>query len=46
MYDYKPTLDKYLAGLQASQVNSVEELIEFNEMHADKELPEGPSSCL
>ena len=39
---YKPALDTYLAGLEpSSPVHNLEELIKWNEDHAEKELPKG-----
>ena len=40
LYEFKADLNAYLAGLNGSApVRTVEEIIEFNERHRDKEMP-------
>ncbi|EHK23114.1 uncharacterized protein TRIVIDRAFT_191664 [Trichoderma virens Gv29-8] len=38
---FKPTFEAYLGTLEDSQVRSLDELIRFNQNHAEKELPPG-----
>ncbi|KAI9817887.1 MAG: hypothetical protein M1827_001006 [Pycnora praestabilis] len=38
--DFKETFEKYLTQLESSPVRTMEEMVEFNKQHADKELPE------
>ncbi|UKZ74714.1 hypothetical protein TrVFT333_002384 [Trichoderma virens FT-333] len=38
---FKPTFEAYLGTLEDSQVRSLDELIKFNQNHAEKELPPG-----
>ncbi|EHK48802.1 hypothetical protein TRIATDRAFT_175067, partial [Trichoderma atroviride IMI 206040] len=40
---FKPTFEAYLGTLEDSQVRSLDELIRFNQNHAEKELPPGKS---
>ncbi|KAM6480980.1 amidase family protein [Trichoderma sp. SZMC 28011] len=37
----KDLIQKYLSGVDNSKIHSLEDLIEFNKTHADKELPPG-----
>jgi amidase len=39
--DFKRNIELYLSDLETSPVRTLEELIEFNKKHADKELPPG-----
>ncbi|PON27926.1 hypothetical protein TGAM01_v203063 [Trichoderma gamsii] len=43
---FKPTFEAYLETLEDSQVRSLDELIRFNQNHAEKELPPGKSSFI
>jgi hypothetical protein len=36
--DYRPLMDKYLAGLKISPVHSLKELINWNKAHAEKAI--------
>lgn len=42
--DLKRNLEAYLADLESSQVRSVEDIVKFNEEHADLELPTGTNT--
>jgi hypothetical protein len=37
-------MNEYLASLKESPVRTLEELIKYNKVHAEKELPEGKDS--
>ncbi|KUJ15904.1 amidase signature enzyme [Mollisia scopiformis] len=37
--DFRPLMNEYLEGLEESPIRSLKDMIEFNEAHADKELP-------
>ncbi|KAJ5083647.1 hypothetical protein N7456_013074 [Penicillium angulare] len=37
--DMKPQINSYLEGLEESEVRSIADVIDFNEKHADQELP-------
>lgn len=39
--DFKESINEYLEGLEIAKVKSLEELVQFNEDHAETELPEG-----
>ncbi|PKK54888.1 hypothetical protein CI102_381 [Trichoderma harzianum] len=43
---FKPTFEAYLGTLEYSQVRSLDELIMFNQNHAEKALPPGKSSFI
>lgn len=36
---FKEDFENYTAGLENSQVHTLEELVEFNRKHSEKELP-------
>ena len=36
---FKQDFEHYISGLESSLVYSLEQLVEFNRKHADKELP-------
>jgi amidase len=38
-FEFKADLNKYLAGLQNSQVKTLKDVIEFNEKNRDREMP-------
>ncbi|KAH0524976.1 hypothetical protein TsFJ059_007409 [Trichoderma semiorbis] len=40
---FKDLIKDYLSGVDNSKIHSLEDLIEFNKTHADKELPPGES---
>ena len=42
-HDYKKAMDSFLCQLQESEIHTMEDLVEFNKEHADKELPSGNS---
>lgn len=42
--DFKESINEYLEGLEIAKVKSLEELVQFNEDHAETELPEGYSN--
>lgn len=44
--DFRPLLNEYLEGLEESSVRSLKDIIEFNEAHADLELPPGKRELL
>ena len=39
-HDYGASIGRYLSTLDSQDVNSIEDIIQFNLLHADEELPE------
>lgn len=44
-HTFKPLLEEYLAGLDDSKVHTLEDLVKFNEAHAEEELSVGKFSA-
>jgi uncharacterized protein YqfB (UPF0267 family) len=40
-YPFRELIEKYFASIDNSKVETLKDLIEFNEKHAEQELPSG-----